>query len=326
MPTSAARLIALATETGFRTETLEKVVRLGELALEMSRHPLLARALVLKGGTALNLAFGPPARLSVDLDFNYIGALDREAMRAERPIVEDLIARIASSEGYRVQWSPPAHAGRVAHLSYVSALGGPDALKVDLNFLFRLPLGETTPGELWMPGDLVRPRVPLAPLAEIVAGKLIAALDRVLPRDLFDVARLPSQASNLLSNLDFRRLFVGLAGVLPRSLTTYGRDRFRVTDDAVREQLLPMLAPGHTTTADELGDGAWEVLEPLLTLDDAEREFSDRLQTGDFRPELLFPNDVEMRPRIAQHPALLWKVQNAQEYSRARRKNRREDA
>lgn len=84
MNLSSEFLEGLATETDFRAETLEKVIRLGELAADVGRHPLLSRVLILKGGTALNLMFGPPARLSVDLDFNYIGQEDPAAMQAVR--------------------------------------------------------------------------------------------------------------------------------------------------------------------------------------------------------------------------------------------------
>jgi predicted nucleotidyltransferase component of viral defense system len=72
-----------AAETGFQIIPLEKVVRLGEVAADVSRHPLLGEALALKGGTALNLCFGAPQRLSVDLDFNYIAHLERERMLAD---------------------------------------------------------------------------------------------------------------------------------------------------------------------------------------------------------------------------------------------------
>lgn len=65
-------------ETGYPVGALEKVVRLGELTADVARHALLGPALVLKGGTALNLCFGPPHRLSVDLDFNYIRHLARQ--------------------------------------------------------------------------------------------------------------------------------------------------------------------------------------------------------------------------------------------------------
>jgi len=94
MNLSAEHIEGLAAETGFRSETLEKVIRLGEFAADVGRHPLLSRVLALKGGTALNLMFGSPARLSVDLDFNYIGQEARAGMQADRPEVERAIVII----------------------------------------------------------------------------------------------------------------------------------------------------------------------------------------------------------------------------------------
>jgi hypothetical protein len=105
---------AVAQETGYRVETLEKVLRPGELAAEIGRHPLLGRVLALKGGTALNLAFGPPSRLSVDLDFNYVGAEEREGMLEQRPDVERSVDAVARAGGYQLQWSRAEHAGRKA--------------------------------------------------------------------------------------------------------------------------------------------------------------------------------------------------------------------
>ena len=89
------RINALGAEAGFPPGPIEKVVRLGEVAALVARHLLLSRVLALKGGTALNLFGGPPPRLSVDLDFNYVGALDREAMLRERPDVERAVEAIA---------------------------------------------------------------------------------------------------------------------------------------------------------------------------------------------------------------------------------------
>ena len=84
-----------ARDTGFGVAMLEKIVRLGELAADVFRHPLLQRVLVLKGGTVLNLCLGSPQRLSVDLDFNHIGHASRERMLAERPEVEQATHRLA---------------------------------------------------------------------------------------------------------------------------------------------------------------------------------------------------------------------------------------
>jgi hypothetical protein len=69
MNVSLEYLQRCSAQTGYQVPPLEKVVRLGEMAGDVERHPFLGKVLALKGGTALNLCFGPPKRLSVDLDF-----------------------------------------------------------------------------------------------------------------------------------------------------------------------------------------------------------------------------------------------------------------
>jgi hypothetical protein len=41
--------------------------------------------MALKGGTALNLFHFDVPRLSVDIDLNYVGAIERDTMLAENP-------------------------------------------------------------------------------------------------------------------------------------------------------------------------------------------------------------------------------------------------
>lgn len=324
MSISPQRLESLAAETGFRPGTLEKVVRLGELAADIGRQPMLSRVLVLKGGTALNLGFGAPTRLSVDLDLNYVGSPERETMLRDRPVVERLIEQIGRGQGYRVQWSADEHAGRKVYLRFHSALGGADDVQIDLNFLFRVPLGEPVTRELWQPGDLARPSLRLAPFVEVAAGKLVATLGRGLPRDLYDTSRLPELDPETWSQPTLRRTFVAMAGILDRPLMDYRQDRLRVTDQQVRDQLDPMLSGGDRVPSDELNARAWQVLFPLLALTNAEREYTERLQVGELRPDLLCPDDDEMAERLSRHPALLWKARNAREHAAGRRSQKRE--
>lgn len=76
-------------------------------------------------------------------------------------------------------------------------------------------------------------------------------------------------------------------------------------------QLHPTLVHLVRPDAHELRETVRIVVEPLLTLTAAEREYTDRLQAGDLRPELLFPEDQGLAERLARHPALLWKARNA---------------
>lgn len=197
-----------------------------------------------------------------------------------------------------MQWSADEHAGRKVFLRFQSALGGADDVQLDLNFLFRVPLGEPALRELWQPGDVERPRLLVAPFVEVAAGKLVAALARRLPRDLYDTARLPRQDPGAWRQPTLRGTFVALAGILDRPLTDYREDRLRVTDQQVREQLDPMLARDERMSAADLNAAAWQVLAPLVALTDAEREFTDRLQNGELRPALLFPHDPDVAARL----------------------------
>lgn len=315
MNLSAEHIEGLATETGFRPETLEKVIRLGEFAADVGRHPLLSRVLALKGGTALNLMFGSPVRLSVDLDFNYIGQAEQAGMQADRPEVERAIVIIGEGQGYRVQQSGDAHAGRKIFLSYTSSAGTPDRIEVDLNFLFRIPLGKVTTRPLWQPPGVAYPEVRVVPLEELFTGKLRATLDRAMPRDLFDTIRLPGYGADIWSTQRLRRIHIALAVTLPHPLYLYGQDRFeRVTDRSIEEQLVPMLHGDGHPVASELKEQAWLVMEPLVTLDDAEREYIDRVHAGELSPELLFPDDEELVNRLTRYPALLWKIGNVRRH------------
>ena len=86
MKLSKERLRDLSDGLGYRAEILEKVLHLLELLQAITDDPWLYPRLPLKGGTALNLFVLDLPRLSVDIDINYIGAVDKGTMEAERPL------------------------------------------------------------------------------------------------------------------------------------------------------------------------------------------------------------------------------------------------
>lgn len=314
---SLERLKALSRDTGFRETTLEKLLRLGEILADIGRHPLLSNVLVLKGGTALNLCFGAPSRLSVDLDFNYVGSLDRSEMERARPQVEGALSTIVRAHGYGPQWSREAHAGRKCFLRYRSAEGISDRIEVDLNFLHRQVLLPVESRRVWIPDGDDGVEVSVLSVPELCAGKICAMLDRMTPRDLYDVVRLPEMAGDTWRAPTTRAIVIALSGTLPHPIHHYGLDRRgKVTQQRVTEQLHPMLIRGHQPTAVELTEAAWAAVRPFIVLSTAEREYVDRLQSGDFRPEPLFPEDSELAGRVREHPALLWKMKNAAEHAR----------
>ena len=108
---SLKEVLPIAASTGFRAEMIEKVLHLLNLLDQLNRHPMLKGKWVLRGGTALNLFVFDLPRLSVDIDLNYVGALKRDAMLAERPKLEQAAQAVFSREGFTTKRVPTEHDG-----------------------------------------------------------------------------------------------------------------------------------------------------------------------------------------------------------------------
>jgi hypothetical protein len=144
----------------------------------------------MKGGTALNLFVQDMPRLSVDIDLAFVDhEPDREA--ALRIIAKELatVRATLASSGYR------AHMPANAEGDDVKLVVGSGAaqVKVEVNFVFR---GTVLPVEMQplvaSAQDLFTTElaVPVLATAELYGSKLVAAMDRQHPRDIFDVMQM----------------------------------------------------------------------------------------------------------------------------------------
>ena len=190
MKFSWSEVLPVAESTGFKAEMVEKVLHLLNLLNALHSHPFLKGKWVLKGGTALNMFIFNLPRLSVDIDLNYIGVLDREEMLAERPKIEQAFQAVFSREGFTTKRVPDEHAGGKWRLSYQSFTGQSGNLEVDLNYMFRQPLWDILPADSHPLGDLQAKSIPVLDIHELAAGKIAALLARGQARDLFDCHRI----------------------------------------------------------------------------------------------------------------------------------------
>jgi len=142
----------------------------------------------LKGGTAINLFLRDLPRLSVDIDLAYLPIADYRQFRME---IDAALRRIRD----RLTTGSPAYGVRLGAsdgtglIDTLNVADGNESVKVEVNPVLR--------GSVNKPGLLsLRPAVQaefgfaeITALAfeDIYAGKLMAALDRQHPRDLFDV-------------------------------------------------------------------------------------------------------------------------------------------
>lgn len=167
---------------------MEKIYK-QQLSLLLSVLPEVAKekCFALHGGTAINLFIRNMPRLSVDIDLTYLPIEDRET--SLKNIAEALqcikanIERVVSS----ARITPRFHAGKLQ----ISA-NGVD-IKIEVNIVNRgalkepkeLPICEKT--QVSFDAFCV---MPILPMGQLFGGKIVAALDRQHPRDLFDVKYL----------------------------------------------------------------------------------------------------------------------------------------
>ena len=313
-------VLETAAETGFRSEVVEKVLRLRGILNRLDGHPSSKGMWVLKGGTALNLVYLDVPRLSVDIDVNFVGAEDVEGMRRARPDFERGLTACCEREGCSVRRTPSEHAGGKFRLRFASVLGGSQNLEVDVSYVARVPLlGVERRPTRFPPGSELE--VPTLTLEELAAGKFTALLQRSAARDAFDAASLLEIAPDLLARPGFRMAFVCSIAASRHDCRSLEVPAAPLDGRAIARELEPMLrrtAEGGVPDCDELMEWIDGKLRParesLLAWSQDERRFLDRLlDEGEIEPERLHP-DPTVQERVRMQPMLRWKAQNVREH------------
>lgn len=170
--------------------------------------PLVAEenCLALKGGTAINLFIRDLPRLSVDIDLTYVPIADRAtsiaAIDAAMKRVADRVERVVPRSN--VQTGQGAGTNTVTKIN----IRTPDAqLKLEVTPVLR---GCVYEPETRAVSDRVErefgfAEMQLVSFADLYAGKIVAAMDRQHPRDLFDVRDL---LANEGINDELRKAFI----------------------------------------------------------------------------------------------------------------------
>ncbi len=320
---SAQTLQRIAAETRLPAATLEKVLRLLDVLQAIAEDPDLKTRVALKGGTALNVFHLRLDRLSVDIDLNYVGAVDRAVMEADRPLVDEALLRLLEAQGYQVRRQPPGHAGGKWVARYSSALGGGASIEVDLNYMARGPLFGLQMMSSTPLGGVTATCIPVLDLHEVVAGKLVALVDRSAARDLFDARRILETQTLDWSLVRAGVLAWGAAG--RRDWREASLDDIGGDPRELRQKLAVCLPRDFFEAAG--GVDRWIAdsvalcragLAPLFERTAGEAVFLDRLlDVGEIDPAGLAVPDA-VKARIAAMPMLVWKAQNVRHYLQTR--------
>ena len=160
------------------------------LLLESAPAIFEAPHFAMKGGTAINLFIEDMPRLSVDIDVVFADhqATRDQALKSISSGLEGARKRLAKA-GLESEVSATKDGDEVK----LFIRRGRNQVKVEVNHVFR---GTVLPVETRQLGDEARKlfttelSVPMLATAELYGSKLVAAMDRQHPRDLFDVRKL----------------------------------------------------------------------------------------------------------------------------------------
>lgn len=310
---SPSEILPIAEATGFRADVVEKVLHLLNLLNMLNSHPFLKGKLALKGGSALNLFVFNIPRLSVDIDLNYIGAVEREKMLADRPKVNQAINAVLSREGFTVKRVPIEHAGGKWRLNYQSFTGQSGNLEVDVNFMFRQPLWEVQSVDSRAVGGFRARNISVLDIHELAAGKIAALFARHQARDIFDTHQLLCNVK--LDQKRLRTAFVVYGALNRKDWRTICLEDVAFDPQELKRMLIPVLRENSASGGEDMSMFAQrlvtecrEQLSLVYPLSAKEKEFLDRILTkGKIEPSLL-TTDADVQDRIMRSPMLLWKA------------------
>lgn len=295
----------VASESRFQAEPLETVFRLVDLMSRLTRE--MGSEILLRGGTALNLLYLDMPRLSVDIDLDFVGAKGSAEAQRRRPEILRQIEEVGSRARYEVKPERQSYAMSHQLMHYTNASGLRRFLRVDVNFLDRVPVlaPQTQILKHSFGDDLPTVEVQSFGLEELAASKLIALVRRAAARDLFDVAMLAD-----LGELDMET-FKTLLVVRGASYPPPGPDAYDVkAADVVKPQgwrsevmsLARRPLPIDLARARELAGG---LLGEISELRDHHRDFLRGLDDGEIRADVLSLSD---KSRVLNNPGLLWRL------------------
>lgn len=163
-----------------------------ELLVRTLPHVAEEDCFALKGGTAINLFYRDLPRLSVDIDLTYLPLADRKEALADIDAALKRIARHIEAAEDRVTITKSAPATQDTINKLVIRTRDRVQIKIEVSPVLR--------GSLYEPKLMsVSPKtedafgfaeMSVLSFPDLFAGKILAALDRQHPRDLFDVHQL----------------------------------------------------------------------------------------------------------------------------------------
>lgn len=305
----------ISKRTGFISSTVEKVDRLINILEWINNHETLENLLVLKGGTAINIAIFDFPRLSVDIDLDLNQNFKKEELQNVREYIISNLYKYLKANGYEIskRKSKNTYALDSIVAEYRDIKGNQENIKIEINYMNRVHILDTMKIELKTSIYQNRKiKINIVNPIEIYATKICALLDRIAARDLFDVYTLSKydlfdgEEKKLLREC-FMLEYLAINSYSLEKLNIERIDKLSKQD--IKTRLLPTLKDRNprNSNVEDMKKAVRKYLQEIIKIDDKVIEFSNQINRGIYRPEILF-SDKDIIQRIKEHPMIIWKL------------------
>ena len=296
----------ISNETGFIQSTLEKVERLIRILEWINNHNTLKDLIVLKGGTAINIAIFNFPRLSVDIDLDLQKNVDREEMLRMKKYIYDTICQFLKANNYIISENKSKNVYALDSIvaEYQNIMGNKNIIKIEINYMIRVHILETK--KIKINTDVFKNKnieINCVHPIEIYAAKICALINRATARDLFD------QEEKELLRKCFWLEYIAICGYDLENMKIENIEK--ITKQDIKIRLLPTLKDRNpkNNNAAEMKKEVRKYLKNILVIDSKTKEFYEKYKQGIYEPELIF-NDENILNRIKNHPMINWKLKN----------------
>jgi predicted nucleotidyltransferase component of viral defense system len=296
----------LQRDTGFNPDLLEKTFHMTRILSGIFKDKRIGMDFALKGGTALNFIYLDIPRLSVNLDFNFIGSLEKKEMRARREDIPKEIAVLAESLGYRMTKRPGSYIMERYVFRYKRLSGLPDSIRLEFNFLERVSFIRNVRRTFDHTFDLEKFKVNTYTIEEIAAMKTKAMAERLYTRDIFDMYGISKLKLNEIVLKKLMILYLLMTGKEPDIEAVISRVK-RYDDSEISRSMLQFLAKGREKSLDSalIKDTVSDFYKRVFVLNDSEKQFLELIKSGKIDLKILFDKE-DFNPQAERHPGLIW--------------------
>ena len=297
-----------ATSTGFIGSNIEKVMRLLDVLNFLFSKCSFKNKLILKGGTAINLIHTNLKRLSVDIDLDYCGSLDKDIALKDRELLEKELDDFMIREEYEVSTKSRSSFALFSRIyRYENAFGNIDTIKVDINFMDRVHLYSYAISTVNYFDKTITIKTPA--IEELFGMKINALIDRSKPRDLYDSVFLVDNMRLFDKNMLRKAIIFYLSLNNTFKIDKTSLDRINtINNKNIKVELLPVLKKNERIDLEETKEKVINSLSKLLVLSDSEKQYLDSFSKGNYNPSLLF--DEPVASRAMNHPMAKWRIMN----------------